>query len=73
MKETIYLTCDANGVQKMTKTPPKTKPGQAIVKVIVGIDNRVFMPPPMAEATLNVVLPMTLMDHRTVAVTQEEH
>ncbi len=71
MKETIYLVCDALGVQKMMKKPPRSKPGQAVVKVIVGIDDRAFRPPPMAEATLNVEIPALPMDRRTVAVTQE--
>ena len=31
MKETKYLVCDANGVRKMEKTPPKVKAGQVAV------------------------------------------
>ena len=72
MKDTIYLVCDNFGVQKMSKKVPKLKSGQAAVKVLVGIDNRVFMPPPMAEVKLDVEIPQTAIDRRTVTVVQQE-
>ena len=71
MKDTIYLICDTNGVRKLAKTPPRVKPGQVAVKVIVGIDDRVMMPPPMAEAKLNVDLPVPEMNRRNTAVVQD--
>jgi hypothetical protein len=71
MKETIYLVCDATGVRKMYKIPPKVKPGQVAVKVIVGIDDRVLMPPPMAEVKLNVELPIPEINRRNTAIVQD--
>ena len=71
MKEVIYLVCDANGVRKMEKTPPKVKAGQVAVKVIVGIDDRVMMPPPMAEVKLNIELPVPELNRRNMAVVQD--
>ena len=71
MKETIYLVCDASGVRKMSKRIPKTKTGQAIVKVLVGVDSRIFMPPPMATVELNVDMPSVALDRHTLVVQNE--
>lgn len=72
MKDTIYLICDTNGVRKLVKNPPRVKPGQVAVKVLVGIDDRAMMPPPMAEVKLNVELPIPELNRRTMAVLQED-
>lgn len=71
MKETIYLVCDASGVRKMSKRIPKIKTGQATIKVLVGVDNRVFMPPPTATVELNVEIPTVSLDRRALAVQSE--
>lgn len=71
MKDIIYLICDTKGVTKMVKNPPRVKPGQVAVKVLVGIDDRAMMPPPMAEVKLNVDLPVTELNRRNMAVVQE--
>lgn len=70
MKDTIYLICDATGVQKLKHNPPRLKKGQVAVKVIVSVDGRVFMPPGIAEVKLGVELPIPTLDRRTVSVTQ---
>jgi hypothetical protein len=45
MKDTIWLTCNPNGVVKMTKSQPRTAAGSIAVKVLVTVDGNAFQPP----------------------------
>jgi len=49
MKETIYLVCDQNQVDRMRKTLPSVRRGEIIVKLSVDINPKAFGRPTIAK------------------------